>query len=269
MQGYRRDDPGPVALSPAPQHGVRVRTPLLYPDGGVIDVFVANSEGRCTAPCASRGRPARGPTTYVRTTRTRTQGGMPVRTPGTKTSPNEPNGQAPDLLHSSALRLLRHVRPSGVDRGRGGSGSRRTDVPGPRTAPARFREPDMEFTVAPVPLRLAWHEPSRFTRRRPACSSGPWPSSRREAAALPPPTVPRHLLPRTILEFGWSRKSKSAEWRWRNGGKYFSVTELAKTPDGLGALRMTPSRTCDRAPLRKAARTTAPGGGTILVRRAG
>ena len=34
--------------SPAPQHGVRVRTPLLYPDGGVIDVFVATSEGRCT-----------------------------------------------------------------------------------------------------------------------------------------------------------------------------------------------------------------------------
>ena len=26
--------------SPAPQDGVRVRTPLLYPDGGVIDVFV-------------------------------------------------------------------------------------------------------------------------------------------------------------------------------------------------------------------------------------
>ena len=26
--------------SPAPQDGVRVRTPLLYPDGGVVDVFV-------------------------------------------------------------------------------------------------------------------------------------------------------------------------------------------------------------------------------------
>ena len=26
--------------SPAPQEGVRVRTPLLYPDGGVVDVFV-------------------------------------------------------------------------------------------------------------------------------------------------------------------------------------------------------------------------------------
>ena len=26
--------------SPAPNEGVRVRTPLLYPDGGVVDVFV-------------------------------------------------------------------------------------------------------------------------------------------------------------------------------------------------------------------------------------
>ena len=26
--------------SPAPQEGIRVRTPLLYPDGGVVDVFV-------------------------------------------------------------------------------------------------------------------------------------------------------------------------------------------------------------------------------------
>ncbi|MYB59450.1 MAG: DUF1828 domain-containing protein [Gemmatimonadetes bacterium] len=26
--------------SPAPQEGVRVRTPLMYPDGGVVDVFV-------------------------------------------------------------------------------------------------------------------------------------------------------------------------------------------------------------------------------------
>ena len=26
--------------SPAPQEGVRVRTPLLYPDGSVVDVFV-------------------------------------------------------------------------------------------------------------------------------------------------------------------------------------------------------------------------------------
>ncbi len=28
------------ACSPAPQKGVRVRTPMLYPDGGVVDVFV-------------------------------------------------------------------------------------------------------------------------------------------------------------------------------------------------------------------------------------
>ena len=26
--------------SPAPQEGVRVRTPMLFPDGGVVDVFV-------------------------------------------------------------------------------------------------------------------------------------------------------------------------------------------------------------------------------------
>ena len=45
MQGCRRDDPGPVALSPAPQHGVRVRTPLLYPDVGAIDVFVPTAKG--------------------------------------------------------------------------------------------------------------------------------------------------------------------------------------------------------------------------------
>ena len=31
--------------SPAPQEGVRVRTPMLYPDGGVVDVFVLDSKG--------------------------------------------------------------------------------------------------------------------------------------------------------------------------------------------------------------------------------
>ena len=31
--------------SPAPQEGVRVRTPLLYPDGGVVDVFVLERNG--------------------------------------------------------------------------------------------------------------------------------------------------------------------------------------------------------------------------------
>lgn len=32
--------------SPAPQEGVRVRTPMLYPDGGVVDVFVLEKNGR-------------------------------------------------------------------------------------------------------------------------------------------------------------------------------------------------------------------------------
>ena len=32
--------------SPAPQDGVRVRTPMLYPDGGVVDVFVLERNGR-------------------------------------------------------------------------------------------------------------------------------------------------------------------------------------------------------------------------------
>ena len=32
--------------SPAPQEGVRVRTPMLYPDGGVVDVFVLERNGR-------------------------------------------------------------------------------------------------------------------------------------------------------------------------------------------------------------------------------
>lgn len=31
---------------PAPRGSARVRTPLLYPDGGVVDVFVTESEGR-------------------------------------------------------------------------------------------------------------------------------------------------------------------------------------------------------------------------------
>ena len=32
--------PPPFECSPAPQEGVRVRTPMLYPDGDVVDVFV-------------------------------------------------------------------------------------------------------------------------------------------------------------------------------------------------------------------------------------
>ncbi len=35
-----RSLPPLFVCSPAPQEGVRVRTPLLYPDGGVVDVFV-------------------------------------------------------------------------------------------------------------------------------------------------------------------------------------------------------------------------------------
>ena len=31
--------------APAPREGVRVRTPLLFPDGGVIDVFVLERGG--------------------------------------------------------------------------------------------------------------------------------------------------------------------------------------------------------------------------------
>ena len=31
--------------SPAPREGVRVRTPMLYPDGGVVDVFVVERNG--------------------------------------------------------------------------------------------------------------------------------------------------------------------------------------------------------------------------------
>ena len=34
--------------SPAPQEGVRVRTPLLYPDGGIVDVFVLERHGGYT-----------------------------------------------------------------------------------------------------------------------------------------------------------------------------------------------------------------------------
>ena len=31
--------------TPAPQEGVRVRTPLMYPDGGMVDVFVLEQSG--------------------------------------------------------------------------------------------------------------------------------------------------------------------------------------------------------------------------------
>ena len=32
--------------TPAPREGVRVRTPLMYPDGGIVDVFVLEQSGR-------------------------------------------------------------------------------------------------------------------------------------------------------------------------------------------------------------------------------
>lgn len=32
--------------TPAPREGVRVRTPLMYPDGGMVDVFVSEQSGR-------------------------------------------------------------------------------------------------------------------------------------------------------------------------------------------------------------------------------
>ena len=34
--------------SPAPQEGVRVRTPMMYPDGGIVDVFVLDRGSRYT-----------------------------------------------------------------------------------------------------------------------------------------------------------------------------------------------------------------------------
>ncbi len=40
-----RSLPPLFVCSPAPQEGVRVRTPMLYPDGGVVDVFVLECDG--------------------------------------------------------------------------------------------------------------------------------------------------------------------------------------------------------------------------------
>ena len=44
--------------SPAPQGGTRVRTPLLYPDGGVVDVFMLEHDGEVcvTDLCEALGR---------------------------------------------------------------------------------------------------------------------------------------------------------------------------------------------------------------------
>ena len=38
--------PALFECTPARREGVRVRTPLLYPDGGIVDVFVVEREGR-------------------------------------------------------------------------------------------------------------------------------------------------------------------------------------------------------------------------------
>ena len=38
--------PALFECTPAPQEGVRVRTPLMYPDGGMVDVFVLEKGGR-------------------------------------------------------------------------------------------------------------------------------------------------------------------------------------------------------------------------------
>ena len=37
--------PSLFECSPSPQGGFRVRTPLVYPDGGIIDVFVMDGDG--------------------------------------------------------------------------------------------------------------------------------------------------------------------------------------------------------------------------------
>ena len=41
-----RSLPPLFSCSPAPEEGVRVRTPLMYPDGGVVDVFVLQRQRR-------------------------------------------------------------------------------------------------------------------------------------------------------------------------------------------------------------------------------
>ena len=38
--------PALFECAPAPREGVRVRTPLMYPDGGLVDVFVLERDGR-------------------------------------------------------------------------------------------------------------------------------------------------------------------------------------------------------------------------------
>ena len=39
--------PALFECTPAPREGVRVRTPLMYPDGGMVDVFVVEQDGGC------------------------------------------------------------------------------------------------------------------------------------------------------------------------------------------------------------------------------
>ena len=42
-----RSLPALFECTPARREGVRVRTPLMYPDGGIVDVFVVERAGRC------------------------------------------------------------------------------------------------------------------------------------------------------------------------------------------------------------------------------
>lgn len=40
--------PALFECAPAPREGIRVRTPFMYPDGGIVDVFVLDRQGRHT-----------------------------------------------------------------------------------------------------------------------------------------------------------------------------------------------------------------------------
>ena len=46
--------PALFECTPAPQEGVRVRTPLMYPDGGIVDVFVLEQSGRYSLTTSGR-----------------------------------------------------------------------------------------------------------------------------------------------------------------------------------------------------------------------
>ena len=47
--------PALFECTPAPRDGVRVHTPLMYPDGGMVDVFVVEqSASTATSPISER-----------------------------------------------------------------------------------------------------------------------------------------------------------------------------------------------------------------------